>query len=722
VGNKQGDFMRPDKEIATLCKKQRTITKRALSTQYDNTIKCQEFYNGDTMSYEDRIQFIDDFGNRRRALVQFNKVQPNVDAVVGFMAQNRRQAKYIARMNATDQQGLYSRYMNALYGFHRENTNADQLETDQDADMMINGYGAIETDLSYVVGNATTDPNGEIIKVRLDPRRVGWDATAKDRNLLSARWVYYWEDFDLKEALDLFQGSKQEDFEEVGDTQPNDAGYIYNPWGGLYDKIKAEDAVEWSSKEEDRVRVFNHQWMEYESFYRADNPLYQVKSPDDAAFIKMRLDMISSDIKAAQKANGLDGMELGDMFDFDPMAEILTFDEKTKSILMEEFGDQLEPVNFKRKVFFTAVMSGDHIFSKFRSVCQKGFSVQFKTGIYNEAGEFWTGMVNAMMQPAEYHNKALTELMFTIAANSKGGVMIEEDAVEDVEEFESKWAKTDAVIKVASGALSAGKIQEKTKAALPTGLENIITLSDASISANGVDPSFLGNISEEQQSGILFKRRIRQVISKMARYFDSITLYQKQDARICADLIRVWVQNNNGQWVRITGEDQKEDFMMVNEDKMAAEYDVSIQEASQSPEDKQETAVVLGTYADKLMMVDPLAGKAFYAESLQFLSIDDDVKNRLAKILQAQPGNQIDPAMVQQMQAELEQLKSEQNRAMVDKLKSETQLNLAKVPAESEKKNKVHADTAKTLEEAARTGLEADLIRSGSTQPAKVVI
>jgi len=208
----------------------------------------------------------------------------------------------------------------------------------------------------------------------------------------------------------------------------------------------------------------------------------------------------------------------------------------------------------------------------------------------------------------------------------------------------------------------------------------------------------------------------------MARYFDSITLYQKQDARICADLIRVWVQNNNGQWVRITGEDQKEDFMMVNEDKMAAEYDVSIQEASQSPEDKQETAVVLGTYADKLMMVDPLAGKAFYAESLQFLSIDDDVKNRLAKILQAQPGNQIDPAMVQQMQAELEQLKSEQNRAMVDKLKSETQLNLAKVPAESEKKNKVHADTAKTLEEAARTGLEADLIRSGSTQPAKVVI
>jgi len=59
-------------------------------------------------------------------------------------------------------------------------------------------------------------------------------------------------------------------------------------------------------------------------------------------------------------------------------------------------------------------------------------------------------MVNPMMEPQKYKNKALTEMMFTIAANSKGGVMIEEDAVEDIADFESKWAKTDAVIRVNS--------------------------------------------------------------------------------------------------------------------------------------------------------------------------------------------------------------------------------------------------------------------------------
>ena len=65
-----------------------------------------------------------------------------------------------------------------------------------------------------------------------------------------------------------------------------------------------------------------------------------------------------------------------------------------------------------------------------------------------------------------------------------------------------------------SGALAQGKLQEKARPAVGTGLEGIIQLSDASLQTNGVDPAFVGDISEAQQSGILYKRRIRQVISR----------------------------------------------------------------------------------------------------------------------------------------------------------------------------------------------------------------
>ena len=37
---------------------------------------------------------------------------------------------------------------------------------------------------------------------------VGWDPKATAKNLLDARWVYYFDEFDLKDALDLFDKSK----------------------------------------------------------------------------------------------------------------------------------------------------------------------------------------------------------------------------------------------------------------------------------------------------------------------------------------------------------------------------------------------------------------------------------------------------------------------------------------------------------------------------------
>lgn len=699
-------------DIGLMLEKQRKKSKKELAAQYENTQKCREFYNGDTMSYEDRIQFTDEEGSKKRALVQFNKVQMHVDSVVGFMAQNRRVSKYIAHVDSSEAQFIYSKNMNALKAYHVDNMNLEHLETEQDADMMINGYGAIDTDLSYIIGNSTTNPNGELVALKLDPMNLGWDSSNKDKNLIGAKFVYYWQDYELQDALNLFQDSVKSDFETINvDGESGETGYVYNPYGGLYDRIKEESSVEWVSKKEETVRVYNHQWFEYETFYRADNPIYSTQDPQEQEFIRMRLEML----KSQEEVNGVDGIVYKDLFDLDITQDILTLNETLKRLFVKEFGQMFKPVPFKRKVFYTAVCSGRHVFKKFKSISQQGFSIKFKTGIYNEADGYWTGMVNAMMQPQEYYNKALTELMFTIAANSKGGVIVEEDAVEDIADFESKWAQTDAVIVARSGAIAAGKILQKTQGAVPTGLDGIVSLSDASISAAGVDPAFIGNVSAQQDSGIMYKRRIRQIISKMARYMDSITMYQKEHARLCADLIRVWVENNNGQWVRITGEDNKDIFMQVSEDMLAAEYDVSIQEASQTPEDKQETATMLGVYGDKLAAIGNMqAAMTFYAESLQNTMLDSDAKNRLTKVLQPQQTQQIDPNYVKQLEAQIQQLQGEQAKVQADLIRAETQLALSRVQTEQAKAAKTHAESVKTLEDASIMNAEANLIKSGN--------
>lgn len=696
-----------DTEVVKTVRKQREVSKRGLSQQYENTESCWSFYNADQMTYSDRIQFEDTWGRKRRAVVNFNKVQQNVDSVNGFMTQNRRQAKFLAHVTMDQGQELYSRNMNSLYTFHREAQNADQIESAQDLDMLVNGYGATDTEISYIIGQSTMMPNGEINKAHIDPSCVYWDPSAQEINLLDAKWCGYWKDYELADALSLFQGSKEADFEEVSTEEPSNTGYIFNPYGGIYSKIKLNNTVEWTSRESEMVRVYNHQWMVYETFYKADNPLYTVDNPTDALFMQARLEAIAAQVE-------LPGDTIkGDMFTIDPSAETLTFDEKTKRLLVKEFGDLIQPVDFKRKVFYTAVISGDHVFTWFKSIGQQGYSIKFKTGTWNRSRKMWMGMVNPMMEPQKYFNKALTELMFTIAANSKGGVYVEEDAVEDIAEFESKYAKTDGVIVVAAGALAQGKIQDKARPAVPTGLEGIIALSEKNISDNGVDPSFLGEIGKEDQSGVLYKRRIRQVISKFAKYFDSAELYQKQDARLHGDLIPVWIQNNRGEMIRITGPDGADEFEVLSEDMLAPEYDVTIQEAAQSQDEKQETAVMLSQTASNLMGVGAVEqGFAFLAESLQFTRMDGDVRNRLTKVLQPQPG--IDPKQFAMMQQQLQELTQVIQSGQVEKTKSETLKNIAQANKLDKDANiseakvpNTQADTALKLENAQKAATEA---------------
>lgn len=712
--------MKSKSDVATLVKKQQDTSKKFLSAQRENNKVCRAFYDGDTMDYKDTIQFTDASGTRKRAKVRFNKVQPSVEAVVGFMAQNRRIAKFVARMNEDPRNTVYSNSMNALYEYHRENTNADQLETEQDGDLIICGVGAIETDLSYIVGESTSMPNGELVKARIPLDTLYWDPTARQKNVIDARWAGYYKDYDIDEALSLFEGSDEEDFQHVFDDQGSESEtYTYNPYGGRYNKVSIGDTVEWADADRQRVRVYNHQWMEYETFYKAANPVYSAATPEDAAFIMAKLEVAAMEYK--QDTGLPDGITIQDPFVFDSKAPDLTFDAKLHAILKKSLGPILKAIPFKRKVFYTAVVSGKHVFSCFKSISQQGFSIKFKTGLYNETKNIWMGLVNAMMEPTDYFNKALTELMFTIAANSKGGVLVEEGAVENIADFERKWAKTDAVIKVNAGTLTEGRLKEKTISAVPTGLENIIQLCDASINQNGIDTAFMGDLNEKEQSGILFKRRIRQCISKLGRYFDALTLFQKESARLDADLIRVWAENNEGATVRILGQDGANQYMEVSSDMLAAEYDVSIQEAPQTAEDKQESAMALGAYADRLIQFNPQGAQVLINESIQMLPLSDDVKARIAQALQPQQ-DQIDPAMVQQMQAELEQLKDRVTQAQVDKFEQEAKLAAAKAQKELASIDKVAAETAKSLEEAASVGLENDLLRSGAHEPAKVSI
>jgi len=379
-------------------------------------------------------------------------------------------------------------------------------------------------------------------------------------------------------------------------------------------------------------------------------------------------------------------------------------------------------VEFSRKCYWTAICSGKHVFRKFKSISQQGFSLKFKAYHYNEALGIWTGMVNPMMQPAEYSNKALTEWLFTIKSRSKGGVIIEEDTVEDVSKFEQDIARTNSVAVVNAGAISGGKIMFKEQPQVPNGLDSIMQLAQASLTKNSVDPAFIGDMDDKDQSGILYKRRLRQVISKLGRPFDALSLYAKEKGRLMLDLIPIWAENNRGGAVNITGEDGFDQWVEISEKSINAEFSVSIQEAPQTPEDKQETAQIIGTYADKLgALGDVSSAKVLYAQSINMLNLDGDIKRNIQKVLMPQT-EQIDPMMVQQLQARVQELEGELTRSQVEQVQSQTRKNLADADAKTASIGKLQADTVKALEDARRTQAETDLVSTGNYEKATVSI
>lgn len=693
--------MLKDAQLVSNFKKHMRSSQRGLSKQFQNTRTCQSFYAGDMMEYRDQVQFVSQTGQKKRAMVQFNKVKPYVNAVKGFMAQNRRKCRYEAMIRGQRIQELYTQYANALSDFCREKMHADQVETQQDGDMLIGGYGAVETALTYGQGHSTTDPNGEIIMGPLDPLAVGWDPFAKQTNLLDARWVYYERDYALDDALDLFSDSEEQDFDEAVDQDhDDDGGYTWYARGGRYNKIK-EGNVDWSDERANMVKVYFYQWIEYETYYRADNPVNSLKNPLAQKLAQMQLDALAQEFNEGED---------DDQFQFNPRDEILSLDDEMKTRLEKHFGEFVECFPFKRKVFYTAVLSKNHIFTKYRSICQSGFSVKFKTGDYDSKNKIWTGMVNSMKEPVMYYNKALTELMFTIGVNTKGGWFVEKDAVEDVSEFEQKVAKTDSVVIVENGAITNNRIKAKREGYAPTGYENILTLTDKSIvDANGIDKAFLGSSENKQETGILFKRRIKQVVSALACFFDSISLYQIEEARLLLDYLRVYAENNAGGLFHIIGPDGRRQFLQISADKLAPDYDVTPGEAPETQEEKLENATIITGVAEKILQINPRGAMMLYSIALKYMPLDGADLQQILKVLVPQAPN-IDPGYVQKLEQQVKALTSEASQLQMQKLLAEigkTHAQTIDIGAQTKTRGAVET---KTEQEGLRTAIEAHML------------
>lgn len=695
-----------NKELLEQFKKHKKLANSRLGEQRDSFRRCDAAYNADFVAYSGKIDVSDGRGRPKSVMVQINKIKPYVMSIKGFFAQNRRKAEYLARVIDNEEQEAKSQYFNALSDFARDNGNADQIETQQDGDMLIRGLGAVDTDITYGDGLSARNPNGEIEWMRLDVCNTGWNPSARQANLLDSNFVFYHLDYDRTDAEELWE-DREDDFEGADTNETSLGPPIPGTGGGFYSDLR--EKLEASDADENKVRIYFYQWYEIEEFFRAPNPLKLIQDPTLAAIMLLRMNEIAAE------------QETDDLFAFDPMAEVITCDEDTKKKLKEAFeGVQIDFVKYKRRCYYKAVLSGEKVFKVVKSPCQTGFSVKFKTGDWDESRKLWVGIVTQMIEPMLYYNKALTELLFAIAAGAKGGVLYEESAVDDVAAFEQSYARTDTATKVNDGGLM--KIKPKREQYAPNGVEELIQISDGAINdASGIDKSFLGSSENKMETAALQRQHIKQVTTTLACFVDSIWLYQKENARLMIDLMRIYAENNDGSMFRVTDEESGKTINeIISANKLANDYDVNIAEGPESATEREERAAILVTMGDKLIAFDPVAAKTCYAMAVKYSSFDMADKQAIRKALVPDEG-QVDPGYVKQLEEQLKAAQDEQAQATQLAIQSQAALNFAKVEEVQATVRNKNADSIKKQTEAEQNEIETEMLASGAGNIRSVV-
>jgi hypothetical protein len=471
---------------------------------------------------------------KKRIPVQFNRVASVVNAICGSEVSNRQEVKYLPRtigdVNTND-------ILNAAAQWARDETNAEDEESDAFRDLVICGYGWTETYMSY-----DENVDGKVCVFRRNPLTMRYDPDARRRNIADATWVQA-DEYLTEEKIVSRWGQKK--FDEigmmkdppVGETKPHDASRAWeyvNDQSGRHAK-------------EGLYTVIHHCWYETKKMYRALDTITQ-------KLVEIEPDRYNEVKKLPEFAN-------------------------------------VKAVKFDKRVYKQAFICGNVVLEEGDAPCQCSFPYEAMTGYRNQTDGWFYGIVWPMQDPQKFANKFLSQLMHIFSSNAKGGLMYESGAIDNPRKFEQDWAKADSLVKVSDGAISQNRIKEKPLPPYPTHAENLLNFCVSSLPmTSGVNVELLG-LANRQQAGVLESQRTKAALTILATMFDALRLYRKRQGKMMAYYIIEYL--SDGRLIRITGNTGDMQYIPLMKTREFIEYDVVVDEAVNSRDVKERTWAVM---------------------------------------------------------------------------------------------------------------------------------
>jgi hypothetical protein len=580
-----------------------------------------------------------------RPCITFNRVQPVVSAVVGMAINDRKEVTFKPRTTqdgspqempqpgmpdvlaglpseipgANDQGPAETFSAGAQY--LRDQCDAEDEEADAFQDTAICGMGWVETTVSY-----DENPDGDAKYNRIDSLEMLWDCKAQKRNIADSRRNWWVREIDVQEAKEQFGKEPWEldaAWARMSDqNEPHDREAARNYENG--------DGADWDNSRK-TVTMVHCEYKTREIGYRVARLDTGEVGEVDASQLKQ--------LKANAAAAGV----------------------------------KLEISKQPRTVYYTAVLGRD-IISWGKSQSQKAFARNAITGYRDRNKRQWTGLVRSMRDPQKWANALFSSVLHQIQTSGKG-VMMEKDAVDDVQKAERDWANASRIVWVKTGALGQHpKIKQKEQNSIPAGTMELMQFALGALrDVSGVNIEAMGLADRQQAASLEYQRR-QAASTILAPFFDGFRRYRKENGRLLLDLMRNLL--TDGRLVRVVGPDY-EKYVPLLKDDDTLEYDIIIDESPSSPNQKEASWLILQQLLPVIgkNLTPNTMGKLMKASPLPESVVDDFVEAAEKEAANAPPP----PEMIQmQMQQEQHQvdIALSQQKAEQDAAKAQADIQL----------------------------------------------
>lgn len=466
-----------------------------------------------------------------RPAITFNRTHPIINSISGMEIVNRQEVKYFPR-EAGDAKP--NEILTEGAKWFRDQADADDEDSDAFLDAAVCGMGWTETTLDM-----EEDDEGAPTMEAVNPLEMYWDKSARQKNVADAERLWRVRQLPIARVKEMFPGKNRTEFDAKWAKADSD-GKVSDETQEEADRYEDDDDQS-ELHDQDTVTIVHLQ-------YKSRVPVYMVAAQDGGPKTEVEADQL----KALQARADMVGMQLA-------------VSKKTKLVVKNVF------------IGAKVLQTGD-------ALCKTHFSWNCVTAYKEHGTGTFYGLMRLMKDPQRWANKWMSQALHILNSNAKGGLLVEDDAVDDMRKFEEDWARTDKVTKVNSGALVAGKIKEKQQTPMPAGFFQMMEFAIQSVrDVTGVSVELLG-MREATQAASLEQQRKQAGMTIIAPLFDNLKRYRRDHGKLMLYIIQNYLAD--GRLVRIVGKEGAQYVPLALQ--ADAKYDIVVDDQPNTPDQKMQ--------------------------------------------------------------------------------------------------------------------------------------